>query len=54
MQKEEKNDAKAAASHKNVGISVMAPSGLKEQPKIQGRPAEEVGELYLSIMPASS
>ncbi|XP_034007839.1 hsp70-Hsp90 organizing protein 1 [Trematomus bernacchii] len=48
VQKEEKNDAKAAASHKNVGISVMAPSGLKEQPKIQGRPAEEEPEWDVS------
>ncbi|KAF3842095.1 hypothetical protein F7725_024046 [Dissostichus mawsoni] len=42
-----KNDAKAAASHKNVGISVMAPSE-KEPPKIQGRPAEEEPEWDVS------
>ncbi|KAK5854017.1 hypothetical protein PBY51_015121 [Eleginops maclovinus] len=48
VQEEEKNNTKSAASQKNVGIPVMAPSGLKEQLKIQGRPAEEEPEWDVS------
>ncbi|XP_029306384.1 stress-induced-phosphoprotein 1 isoform X2 [Cottoperca gobio] len=48
MQKEEKNEAKSAASQKYVATPVMAPSGIKEHQKTQGRSAEEEPEWDVS------